>query len=97
MKEEFCIMPEDIRWSTERFYGSHRHEVFEGRTGNRDKSIEDGLVIFLTPALHNMSNKGIHFDKDFREYAQKKAQETWQEYYNKTEDEFRARYGKSYL
>lgn len=46
MKKEFCIMPESPYYSTERFYGSERHEVFEGRTGNRDKSIEDGLVIF---------------------------------------------------
>ena len=97
MKEEFCIMPENPLYSTTRFYGSHRHEVFEGRTGNRDKSIEDGLVIFLTPEMHNMSNAGIHFNKKFRQKVQKIAQETWQEYYNKTEDDFRKRYGKSFL
>lgn len=95
MKKEFCIMPPDSRWRTERFCGSHRHEIFGG--ANRDFSIEDGLVIFLLPAMHNMSNKGIHFNKDFMDYAHKIGQKTWQEYYNKTEDDFIRRYGKSYL
>lgn len=94
MKNEFCIMPEDVRWSTVRFYGSHRHEVFGG--ANRKLSIEDGLVIFLTPAMHNMSNQGIHFNTDFRDYAQKIAKETWKTYYNKTEEDFIRRYGQSF-
>lgn len=44
-----------------------------------------------------MSNKGIHFDKEFMEYAHKVGQETWQKYYNKTKEDFIARYGKNYL
>lgn len=95
MKKEFCIMPEDERWSTERFAGSHRHEVFGG--ANRQLSIKDGLIIFLTPEMHNMSNKGIHFDKEFMDYAHKKGQEVWQKCYNKTTEDFIARYGRSYL
>ena len=60
MKEEFCIMPDNPPyWRNRREDGLHRHEVFFG-TANRQKSIRDGLVIFLTPELHNMSNKGIH-------------------------------------
>ena len=85
MKREFCIMPEDERWSTKRFAGSHRHEVFGG--ANRQLSIKDGLIIFLTPEMHNMSDKGIHFI----------GQEVWQKCYNKTKEDFIARYGKSYL
>ena len=89
-------MPEDALWSTKRFYGSHRHEVFYG-TANRKLSIKDGLVIFLTPELHNMSKKGIHFNNDFDLYAKIKAQKAWQKYYNKTTDDFIKRYGRSFL
>ena len=95
MKKEFCIMPQSLFWETERFEGSHRHEVFGG--ANRQFSIKDGLVIFLTPEMHNMSNKGIHFNKEFMNHAHKIGQKTWQEYYNKTEEDFIKRYGKSYL
>ena len=95
MKKEFCIMPESIFWETERFEGSHRHEVFGA--ANRNLSIEDGLVIFLNPSMHDMSDVGIHFNKEFMDYVHKIGQKTWQEYYNKTEEEFINRYGKSYL
>lgn len=74
----------------------HRHEVFFG-VRNRQKSIDDGLVVFLTPEMHNMSNKGVHFNKEFRESMQREAQIRWQEYYNKSVDDFIKRYGKNYL
>lgn len=97
MKEEFCIMPDmPPYWRNKRFEGSHRHEVFFG-TANRKKSIEDGLVIFLSPELHNMSDRGIHFNRSFDTYAKMTAQQVWMEYYNKTVDEFRQRYGRSWL
>lgn len=44
-----------------------------------------------------MSDKGIHFDKEFMKYAHKVGQEAWQKCYNKTKEDFIARYGKSYL
>lgn len=96
MKKEFCIMPADEkrRWNNERFYGSHRHEVFGG--ANRQLSIDDGLVIFLSPALHDMSDLGIHFNKKFRQEVQNIGRETWKKYYNKTEEDFIKRYGKSF-
>ena len=94
-KEEFCIMPCDLRWSTTRFTGSHRHEVFGA--SNRQKSIEDGLVIFLKPEDHNMSEKGIHANREFDLYAKRKAQLRWMEFYGKTVEQFIKRYGKNYL
>lgn len=95
MKEEYSIMPEDLLWKTKRFSGSHRHEVFGGP--NRRRSIKDGLVIFLTPEMHNMSNAGIHFNKQFMEYAHKIGQLAWMEYYHKTKEDFIKEYGKSYI
>jgi hypothetical protein len=88
-------MKPDVRWSTQRFAGCHRHEVFGGY--NRQKSIEDGLVIFLRPEDHNMSEKGIHANREFDLYARRKAQLRWMEFYGKTEEQFRKRYGKSWL
>ena len=94
-KEEFCIMKPDVRWSTTRFAGSHRHEIFGAY--NRQKSIEDGLVIFLRPEDHNMSERGIHANREFDLYAKRKAQARWMEFYNKTTEQFIKRYGKNYL
>lgn len=94
-KEEFCIMKPDVIWSNTRFEGSHRHEVFGA--SNRNKSIEDGLVIFLRPEDHNMSERGIHANREFDLYAKRKAQLRWMEFYGKTEEQFRERYGKSWL
>lgn len=93
--KEYSIMPENIRWSTKRFSGSHRHEVFGGP--NRERSIKDGLIIFLRPEMHNMSNLGIHFNKEFMDYTHKIGQETWMKHYNKTEEDFIKEYGKNYL
>ncbi len=97
VKKEFSIMPPSILYATERFYGSERHEVFEGRTGNRNKSIEDGLVIFLTPERHRTGKNAIHKDYEFWTEVKKIAEKTWCEYYGKTKEEFRERYGRNHL
>lgn len=97
MKIEICIMNDNPPlWRNKRFNGSHRHEVFFG-TRNRQKSIDDGLVVFLTPEMHNMSNKGVHYNKKFRDMMQKEAQKIWMMYYNKSTEDFIKRYGKNYL
>ena len=88
-------MPKDPMYETERTPYNVRHEVLFGR--NRQKSIEDGLVVFLTPEMHNMSNKGVHFNKEFDKYLKKIGQKTWQMYYNKSTEEFIKRYGRNYL
>ena len=94
-KKEMCIMPCDVRWSTQRFEGLHKHHIFGG--ANRKHSDEDGLVIFLRPEDHNMSEKGIHANREFDLYAKRKAQRRWMAFYGKTEEQFRKRYGKSWL
>lgn len=83
-------------WRNHREEGLVRHEIFYGRK-NRQKSIEDGLVIFLRPEDHNMSNHGIHFNKTFDLSAKKLAQQRYMCYYNKSTDEFIDRYGRNYL
>jgi hypothetical protein len=96
-KEEFCIMPDNPPiWRNERYYGLVRHEAFFG-VRNRQKSIEDGLVVFLTPKMHNMSKDGVHFNKELNNIIKKTAQITWMNYYNKSIEDFIKRYGKNYL
>lgn len=95
-KEEFCIMNNNPPiWLNYREIGYVRHEIFFGK--NRKKSIEDGLVVFLKPELHNASNLGVHFNKEFDMELKRKGQIIWQEYYKKNENDFRKRYGKNYL
>ena len=71
------------------------HEIFYG-TANRKKSIEDGMVVNLCGEHHNLSSKGVHFDKELDLKLKQKAQKSWEERYGSRED-FVKRYGKSYL
>ena len=96
-KEEFCIMPIDDNYSTIRYGLLERHECFYG-VRNRQKSIDDGLIVFLTNEAHRGSY-GVHGKNghSLDLYLKKLAQQTWQTYYNKTTDEFIKRYGRNYL
>lgn len=97
---EYCIMPDNPPyWRNYRFYGSERHEVFEGRNGNRKKSIEDGLVIFTTPELHRTGKHSIHLDPENEIWIEMKktGERVWLKTYNKTIEDFRKRYYRNYL
>lgn len=69
------------------------HHVFGGYAGNRDHATEDGLVIPLCLDhhinIHNDPNKRL--ERKWRTLAQAIFEETH------TREEFRARYGRSYL
>lgn len=95
MSKEFCIMPPSPIYSTTRYDGLHRHEVFYG--ANRQKSIKDGLVVFLPPAMHNMSDNGVHFNREFDIHLKQIGQKAWMDYYGKTVEDFIKEYGKNYL
>lgn len=96
--KEFCIMPPCSKYATERLPGLERHEIFYGN--NRKKSIDDGLVVFLTPEQHRGYN-GIHGSgKDgdrFRRELKQLGQQVAMEYYGWTIKDFVCRYGKNYL
>jgi hypothetical protein len=94
-KRELCIMPPSHLYSTERYGNLHRHEVFFGI--NRQKSIEYGLVVFLTPQMHNMSNRGVHFNRDFDLELKRIGQQAAMDYYGWTIEEFIKIFGKSYV
>lgn len=100
MKSEYCIMPDNPpywrNYEAIKHYRNnyHRHEVFYGK--NRQLSIEDGLVIFLRPEQHNMSNRGIHYNHEYDVYAKREAQRAY-EAVKGTRNDFIKRYGKNYL
>lgn len=54
----------------------HIHHVFFGNA-NRQKSEEDHMIIGLCPYHHNMSNNGIHFNKQLDNYVKKQAEKIW--------------------
>lgn len=99
--KEFSIMPPNKYYSTERFYGSERHEVFEGYSSkNRQYSIEDGLVIFLTPEQHRTGKYSVHKNpKYWKENIkiEEIAERTWLQHYEKTKEDFIKRYGRNYI
>lgn len=78
----------------------HLHEVFFG-TANRQKSIEDGCVVPLCGAHHNLSNAGVHFNKTLDNRLKQQAEKIWIKTYCDSEDngieKFVKRFGRNYL
>lgn len=106
IKKEFCIMHEGMfftkehcyRYYSKRLPGTVRHEIFFG-TANRQKSIKYGLVVFIKPEDHNMSEYGVHCKKghEFDMYLKKLGQKRAMDEYEWTTSEFIEIFGKSYI
>ena len=71
------------------------HHILFG-SANRKLSEKDGLKVYLCYE-HHRGNYGVHFNKELDLKLKRIAQKKWQEYYNKTTEDFIARYGKNYL
>ena len=67
------------------------HELIKGV--NRKKCIKWGLVVYICRDCHRKTEEDSKFYKD----TKKMAQEVWQNYYNKTTEEFIKEFGKNYL
>jgi len=78
---------------THRTYGLHKHHIYGG--ANRRMSEENGFYIWLIPELHNMSDRGIHFDKAFDLRIKRLCQAEYEKHH--TRDEFMALIGRNYL
>ena len=76
-------------------YNLHRHHIYAG--GRRKISEDNGFWVYLTGALHNQSNQGVHgknghqLDMKLKADCQRKFEETH------TREEFMKLIGKSYL
>ncbi len=73
-------------------YATDRHHVMHG-TANRKLADKDGLTVMLCHDCHMRLHDKGNFDKELQKIGQK----AWMEYYGKTANEFRKRYGKNYL
>ena len=72
----------------------HKHHIF--KASNRNFSEEDGCWIWLCGADHNLSNAGVHYNKQFNITLEKYCQHRWEEVHGDREA-FRKRYGRSWL
>lgn len=71
----------------------HKHHIFYGP--NRKISDKNGFWVWLVPELHNMSDEGVHFDKEFDLALKKECQRKFEETHSR--EEFIALIGRSYL
>lgn len=72
----------------------HLHHIYFG-TGLRKISDENGFVVWLTAEYHNMSNKGVHFNRELDLKLKRDCQRKYEETH--TREEFRNLIGRSYL
>lgn len=56
-----------------------------------------GLFVFLRPELHNLTDKGVHFNKEFDLYLKKIGQQSAMDCYGWTVEKFISVFGKNYL
>lgn len=71
----------------------HTHEIFYG-SANRKKSIEYGCYISICGHHHNLSNQGVHFDKQLDITLKRIAQECFEGIYG--HDKFMEIFKKNY-
>lgn len=76
-------------------FNLHRHHIFYG-TANRKQSEKYGCTCYLCGFHHNLSQHGVHFDKELDLKLKRICQKKWEEKYG-TREEFIKTFGKSYL
>lgn len=72
----------------------HKHHIFFG-AGKRKISENNGFWVWLIPPLHNMSNVGVHFNREFDLRLKRECQAKFEETHSR--DEFMALIGRNYL
>lgn len=73
---------------------TEEHHVFFG-TGQRWKSEEDGMKVYLCPEHHRTGPEAVHLNHKICRMLQRDAQKHFEE--SHTREEFRQRYGRSYF
>ena len=84
----------DTCFVCQRVGAMHKHHIFGG--ANRKWSEKYGLYVHLCPEDHNMSDRGVHFNKELMDYMHRIGQESFE---RKCGDrsEFMAIFGRNYL
>jgi hypothetical protein len=94
-KLEFCIVPPREFWTNERRPGLVRHEIFFGPF--RQKSITLGLIVFLTPEMHNMGDYAVHNFRENDLILKCAGQRAAMDYYKWDTEKFIQEFGMNYL
>lgn len=76
-------------------FNIHKHHIFGG--ANRTRSEKEGCWVYLCAPHHNMSDKGVHFDRKYDLELKQECEAKWLEVNNKTIDDFINDFGKNYL
>lgn len=76
-------------------FNLHKHHIFGG--SNRSKSEKDGCWCYLCAPHHNMSNCGVHFNRESDLKLKRICETAWIKQKGKTEEDFIREYGRSYL
>lgn len=76
-------------------FNLHKHHVYGG--ANRKRSDREGCWCYLCAPHHNMSERGVHFDREANLKLKQECQRKWMERYDKTIDDFIEAYGKNYI
>lgn len=82
-------------YKTRRTTDIHEHHIFYG-TANRKNSEKYGLKVYLTGEYHNLSNKGVHFDKAFDTELKQVGQRAFEKTHGDRQ-EFIKIFGRNYL
>ena len=72
------------------------HHIYPG-VGRRPISDREGCWVLLCPYHHNMSDHGVHFDRELDLHFRRDCQERWMRANDATVDDFIATFGESYL
>lgn len=72
----------------------HCHHIFG--SANRKNSEKYGLKVWLMPELHNMSNRGVHFDRELMDMLHRVGQRAFEKKWGSRADFMRI-FGKNYL
>ncbi len=72
----------------------HKHHVFGG--ANRKRSDREGCWVYLCAPHHNMSDKGVHFDREADLKLKRECEREWVDR-NGTIEDFIEAYGKNYI
>lgn len=72
----------------------HKHHIYG--SSNRKRSDRDGCWVYLCAYHHNMSDKGVHFDREADLKLKRECEQKWIDL-NGTTDDFIMAYGKNYI
>lgn len=86
------LQSEKYCWVCGTTYNLHKHHIYGG--GNRKTSDQNGFWVWLCAKHHNMSNAGVHFNKELDNTLKMVCQQEFERTH--TRKEFMDRIGKNY-